>query len=74
MLKSEVIDLLFNMGFIKDLSFVSEGNSKYDKYVKKNEIMYLGNYFIENESLPHAFPYKDSDSTKKDLIEFINSK
>lgn len=50
---------------------VSENKSKYIEWYKDDMTIYLGNWFIEIDKQPIAFPYKDKTETIETLVEFL---
>lgn len=61
------------LGILKELNYnLSNIEGRYDKYEKDGfPDIYVGNYFIEIETQPHSFPWKDPKSTIKMLHKFL---
>lgn len=75
--RAQVEDILKSMGWEETGTIVSSpGNdSKYNiwAHLEYKQKVYLGNYYIEVEWEAVAFPYKDKDTSEKQLRNFLEN-
>lgn len=67
--KNRVIEILTSLNF-KPTGVQDES---YDFYTDGETNIWLGNWYIENENEPLAFPYKESQTKEEDIIQFIKN-
>lgn len=70
MSKDEVILALKEIEAI-ETSIVEQN---YVQYKWNDVILWLGDYYIEDERQGLAFPYKDNDISLSDLFDFLNER
>lgn len=74
MTRNEVESVLEELGWVNTKKEITtEGNnSVYICWVNAYDIeVFVGNYYIEIDTQMHAYPYKDTCSTRQELIEFL---
>jgi hypothetical protein len=79
MKRSNVEQILIELGYTtkNELSEIDlDNDSEYIIWynIKNKPEIYLGNWFIESEKKDVSFPYKENNSTKEKLIQYINNR
>jgi hypothetical protein len=74
MTREEVESILEELGWVntrKELT--SEDNdSVYVEWINAQEVeVFVGNYYLEIETQGTAYPYKDTCSTRQEVIEYL---
>ncbi len=70
--KHSVIEILMELNFKKE-GDPDNRKGVYDLYTDGVTNIWLGNWYIENENKPLAFPYKEKQIKEEELIQFIKN-
>ena len=74
MTRKEIEAILTEFGWIETNSEIScaSNNSVYMCWINAQNVeVFLGNYFVEIITQSHAYPYKDTCSTREEVIDFL---
>lgn len=72
--REEVEVILKELGWVNTLKkdVNPENDSEYIIWINSQDItIYIGNWFIESELWSHAYPYKDKDSNRVQLVKYL---